>query len=194
MADEFGKIAQEIDAWHIPDHVEKFLHREPAPSPSDQTWGFYAHAYSAAFDMFAERVRERWRGGGLLQLPLFYFARHSVELNLKWVIFEFAEYTGVGPADQSHDLMKLWQELRRQLEAAKLPLDDHWGAHCARLIEHVHEIDKTGEAFRYPARRSGQSFDYTFVEFNGLVEAHEHITGYCSASLDVLNHELRGDY
>src|SRR3954468_7074239 len=139
MSDEFARIAEEIGEWHIPERLEKFLHRERPPAPSDQTWGFYAHAYSTAFDLFAERVRERWRGGGLLQLPLFYFARHSIELNLKWAIFEFVDYTRESPtAELSHDLIKLWQELRRQFATANVPLDDDWGAHCGRLVAHLH--------------------------------------------------------
>jgi hypothetical protein len=58
---------------------------------------------------------------------------------------------------------------------------------CERLICHIHNIDPTGELFRYPHNLGGKLFQYTYVEIKGLVDAHQHITLYCGASLDMLS-------
>lgn len=187
MTDSISKIIEEIQNWKVPKRLEIFLIRERTPSNSEQTLGFYAFSYSMTFSCLAESVQEKWRGGGFMQLSLFYLARHSIELHLKWAIEEFVNYTrDHQPEDLNHHLLNLWNELKRQCALAEIPDSDDWGLHCKRLIGHIHEIDKTGEAFRYPHNRLGRPFKYTHVEFNGLVEAHQHIASYCGASLDVL--------
>jgi hypothetical protein len=69
-----------------------------------------------------------------------------------------------------------------------MPDEEEWGQHCGRLLGHIHEIDPTGEAFRYPHKLDGRKFAYTRVELDGLAKAHRHITMYCGASLDMLEH------
>jgi hypothetical protein len=137
MADEFSRLAEEAGAFNIPKRMEKFLLREAPPSPSEQTWDFYAFAYEHGFRMLAEKALERWRGGGFVQLPMFYLARHSIELSLKRVIFEFSEYTGEASPECGHNLLKLWDEMRRQFSLGGMPEMEEWGLHCERLIKHI---------------------------------------------------------
>ena len=186
MADSFAKILEEIENWKVPAELETFLIRTDAPSRSDQTLSFYAYAYERAFEALADKALERWRGGGYLQLPVFYLARHSIELHLKSTIATYADYTRDPSPDCGHRLLDLWNELKRQFNLASMPDQEEWGHHCERLIHHIHNIDPTGKSFRYPAKRDGKLFDYTYVELQGLVEAHNHITTYCDASIDML--------
>jgi len=187
MPDSFTAILDEVERWAQPKRFQKFLIRERAPSTDDQSLSFYAFSYGEAFDRLAQNVQERWRGGGFMQLPVFYLARHSIELHLKWAIDEYVKYTGDAPGDlATHNLHKLWNELNRQFKLVDAPEEDDWGKHCGRLLKHMHDIDPTGEAFRYPHNLGGKVFDYTFVEFQGLVDAHRNITGFCGASLEMI--------
>jgi hypothetical protein len=63
-----------------PGKLKKFLFREEAPSDSTQTCSFYAYGYARAFQQLAEAALQRWPGGGHSRMPLFFLARHSIEL------------------------------------------------------------------------------------------------------------------
>jgi hypothetical protein len=191
----FTDILDEVDAFEIPDRMEKFLYQEEPPSQSERTLSYYSYSYELAFQQLAAVVRERWRSNGLLQAPLFYLGRHSIELHLKCAIQEFSEYTGKQATEKGHDLLALWVELQRQqFDLADLPgRDDPWGKHVDKLIRHIHAMDPKGDSFRYPHSIGGKPFHYTRIEFEGLVKAHKHITLYCGASMDVLG-EYRDVY
>jgi len=90
--------------------------------------------------------------------------------------------------DYGHNLLDLWNELKRQqFGLAALPGEGElWGRHVEKLINHMHAIDPKGDSFRYPHSISRKLFAYTRVEFEGLVKAHDHITSYCGAFVDVL--------
>jgi hypothetical protein len=193
MADNFTDILEEVGEFEIPAQLEKFLARERPPSESEQTLAYYSYSYELAFRQLAGSIKARWRSNGLMQAPLFYLARHSIELHLKYAIEEFVSFTGEPARDGGHDLLVLWNELKRQFQLAQLPEEDVWGVCVERLIKHMHGFDPKGDAFRYPHNVARKQFKYTRVEFDGLVKAHEHITGYCGASLDVLE-EYRNAY
>lgn len=189
MSGRFTNLLEEVGGFEIPKKLERFLHREEAPSESARTLGYFAYSYNLAFEQLAASMRGRWLHNGLMHFPLFYLGRHSMELHLKWAIEEFAEYTGEKGAYTGHDLLALWKELQRQqFDLADLPgRDDPWGLHVNKLINHIHNIDPKGDFFRYPHNIQGKPFEYTRVVFEGLVKAHNHVTGYCGASLDVLS-------
>ncbi|QND71394.1 hypothetical protein [Tardiphaga robiniae] len=185
--DGFLKLTEESNSFSLPQKFERFLVPRPPDMSDEQSLHFYAFSYERAFEQLAERASERWPGGGLLQLPLFYLARHSIELHIKWVIDEFGKYTGEAGLTSGHDLLALWREMQRQFVIAGMPAEEEWGEHCERLIRHMHQMDPTGEMFRYPHDRKGKPFQYTYVEFKGLEKAHHNVTLYCGASLDVLS-------
>jgi hypothetical protein len=186
VPESFTAILDEVERWAQPKRFQKFLIRERAPSTDGQSLSFYAFSYAQSFDRLAESVQERWSGGGFMQRPVFYLARHSIELHLKWAIDEYVLYTGDASADFKHNLLKLWCELNRQFALVDAAEEDDWGKHCGRLVKHIHDIDPTGEAFRYPHNLGGKAFDYTFVEFKGLVDAHRNVTSFCGASLEMI--------
>src|SRR5277367_1499914 len=126
---DFAKIIEEIQNFKVPQRFEKFLIRGEPASHSEQTLEYYGFAYEQAFNTLAERSLDRWHSGGFLTLPLFYLARHSIELSLKRAIAGFAEYTREDPPDCGHSLMRLWNELKRQFGVAKMPEIDEWCRH-----------------------------------------------------------------
>lgn len=83
---EFQDLLDDVSAFEIPTKFERFLRREQPPSMSEQTLAFFAYSYEVAFREMAAALKARWRHNGLLQAPLFYVARHSIELHLKWAI------------------------------------------------------------------------------------------------------------
>lgn len=185
---DFLSIIEETESFSIPTKFERFLHREKAPSTAEHTTFLYAYAYERAFEELAQAARAHWHNG-ILRAPLFFLARHSIELHLKAAIKEFESYTGEDIKECGHNIWELWRELQRlQFDVAGLPGEgDTWGKHVDKLISHIHAIDPTGEAFRYPENKSGRKFEYTRVELDGLVKAHHHVTSYCGASMDYLN-------
>lgn len=189
MPDDFQSIIDEAESFSIPRKFERFLHREEAPSTAEYTTFLFAFAYERAFEELANAAHSHWHNG-ILRAPLFYLARHSIELHLKSAIKEFESYTGEDAKNCGHNVLDLWREFQRLQLVAGLPGtgdDDTWGSHVEKLINHIHAIDPTGEAFRYPENNAGKKFEYTRVELDGLVKAHHHITSYCSASMDYLN-------
>ena len=78
----FQKLIETSISFSPPQKFEKFLIQRPPDMADEQSLHFYAFSYERAFETLVEQARGRWRGGGLLQLPLFYLARHSVELHL----------------------------------------------------------------------------------------------------------------
>ena len=185
---EITELLDEAASFEMPGHLQRFLHRERPPSESERTLSYYSYSYELAFLQLAASVKGRWHRNDLMMAPLFYLGRHSMELHLKYAIEEYSGYTGEGGKYTGHDLLALWNELRRQIMLADVGDDgDEWNKHVDRLIKHIHAIDPKGDSFRYPHSISGKVFDYTRVEFEGLVKAHQHITGYCGASIDVLS-------
>ncbi|QQO19446.1 hypothetical protein JJB98_05785 [Bradyrhizobium diazoefficiens] len=111
---DFLDILNEASTFETLTKLEHFLHREPPPSMSDQTLSFFAYSYEVTFREMAVALKARWRHNGSLQAPLFYVARHSIELHLKWAIEEFVSYTGDPGKDCGHNLLDLSNELKRQ--------------------------------------------------------------------------------
>jgi hypothetical protein len=86
---EFTDLLDEVGSFEVPTKMERFLHREAPPSLSDQTLSYFAYSYELTFRHLAGAIKDRWHTNGLMQAPLYYLARHSIELHLKWAIEEF---------------------------------------------------------------------------------------------------------
>src|SRR3712207_1450111 len=112
---------------YVPKRLRKFLFRERPPSVLEQTWGYYHHGYSNGFDALYEAIiarRARYRH--YLALPLFFIARHSVELAIKEASVAFAAGSSSVPELDSHRLMPLWNQLLRLIKASGIEVDDEW--------------------------------------------------------------------
>jgi|HubBroStandDraft_6_1064221.scaffolds.fasta_scaffold733641_2 hypothetical protein len=179
MVDVFSELLEMTEIERVPAKVRKFLHREPPPGKYEKTWEYFSYGYSNGFEEFAKRALEIWPGREHLALPLFFLARHSIELALKDTILEYAKTDPPPPDLGGHGLMQLWNQLLAYMDRYGLAANDEWGVYCGKLLNHIHEVDPDGERFRYPAARDGAPFELTRVELEGLVKAHWHVTMYC---------------
>jgi hypothetical protein len=132
-------------------------------------------------------VQEKWPGRDFLAMPLFYLARHSIELHLKEAILFYAEHNPRQPDLEGHRLMSLWNQLQEYMRGVGYNKEDEWTSYCAKLLNHINETDPDGEHFRYPESKSGMSFTATAIELEGLVKAHWHICMYCGAATSMLD-------
>jgi hypothetical protein len=57
-------------------------------------------------------------------MPLFYLARHSIELHLKEAILFYSEQHPRPPEIEGHRLMSLWNQLLRYMRGVGYPTDD----------------------------------------------------------------------
>jgi hypothetical protein len=166
--------------------MRPFLHRKKTAVPGEQTLSYYAHGYSVAFETLAREAIELWPRADYLRLPLFNLCRHSIELALKDAIQVVPLRSAREQIPTGHNLLKLWDQLIECFSEAGFPTDDNWTIYCRKLVKHLHDMDPTGEHFRYPSNNSGVSFKDTQVEYEGLIKAHSHITLYCDAVYSML--------
>lgn len=93
-----------------------------------------------------------------LVYPILYNYRHGIELALKLIISKFGEYASVEVGDcEHHNLWKLW----RVYKGIVLELgsdDDNTLAVVEQVIKDFHDLDKSGQAFRYADAKHG-TFD-----------------------------------
>jgi hypothetical protein len=64
-------------------------------------------------------------------MPLFYLARHSIELHVKETILFYSEQHARPPDLEGHRLMSLWNQLLGYLNGVGYGTDDDWTAYCA---------------------------------------------------------------
>jgi hypothetical protein len=186
MSMDFAHILEPSEIANPPVSLKKFLFRERQPSGIEQTRSFYAFSYAQGFERLAEAALQNWPGAAVVQMPLFFLARHSIELHLKDAIESYGRYSTVAPELSGHHLARLWNHLQKQIEHGGFPNDDNWTRYCNKVIHHIHEIDPDGERFRYPLNVKGVEFEFTRVELEGLKNAHWHITRYCDAAASMI--------
>ncbi len=183
MSAAWERWQQEVDAF--PSNVKEFL----TPDPQDRyatTWEFFGSAYSKGFDLLAEAAAGP-EGHYHLRVPLFYLARHSIELSIKAAILEYAAKLEEEPRIAGHSLARLWAEFLRLMEVAGFSADDDWTAHCAKLVAVVHDIDPDGERFRYPRRLKGEEFVPARIDVDELAVAIMHIGYLCESCCEMFD-------
>lgn len=191
MTDIFEKLLDLSEIQNFPSKIQKFIHVDKG-GHWRSGWGHISWEYNRAFEALAKKALEGRKGGDPFSYPLFYLARHSIELSLKATILEYAETDEKKPSLDGHGLLHLWNELGGYLERWGVPNSDEWGAHVHRLIGHLHESDPDGERYRYPSNRRGKEFKPTYVEIEGLIRAHWHITMYLDGCSEMRSAGYRG--
>jgi hypothetical protein len=156
------------------------------------TWEYVAFTYSLAFDELARKAYEPRHHVGNLSIPLFFLARHSIELALKSTILEYAGTDDIIPKTDGHDLVFLWGQLSGCMERWGCPATDDWGAIVAKQIADIQDVDPKGDRFRYPTDIKGKRFELTDVELEGLIRAHNSITTYLDACATMHAEGYRG--
>lgn len=184
-------IDQEVSRIdRLPTKLRRFVFRGERAGGFEQSWGYFAHGYNRAFQDLAREALRLWPRAEYLRLPVFFLARHSLELAIKEVIDRLSQAASVRPELAGHKLLDLWTELSRRLSASGAQSDDSWRAYCGQLIKHLHDSDPDGERFRYPQSRSGIPFEYSRVVLEDLVKAQWNVYAYCDAVLSELDSSL----
>ena len=147
--------------------------------------GVFRYGYASGFDELARKALEQWPNRQDLALPLFYLARHSIELALKDAIIEFAKTDDVRPEIEGHGLMQLWNQLKEYMKRWGTSPDDEWSIYVGKLLNHLHHHDPDGERFHYPENKKRVPFEWTRVDLEDLVRAHRHVTMYCDGSMSM---------
>jgi hypothetical protein len=177
-------IDGEVD--RLPSPFREFVFRK-SDKPGRAQWKYFAYGYFHAFEELAEKALERWPSGDYLGFPLFFVARHSIELAMKATTVELAEHNGSQVHLEGHRLDELWAQLLDEGGKAGFGTDDEYTYHCGDVVAHLHAFDPTGERFRYPAAKSGLPFIGADLDLEGLVRGHWLLTTYCDAISTMLS-------
>lgn len=108
--------------------------------------------YERAADLLYQQIEANRAGTlNLLQFPFIYLRRHEIELRMKELILIGRHFLDEsGDIKYRHNLLNLWNELKR-IDYATFEVDDRIGeAEFTERIEEFHRRDKEGTAFRYP--------------------------------------------
>ena len=142
----------------------------------DRSWHFFACAYCDAFDVLWDAAYER--RSGVLDYPLLFVARHSIELWVKaalWSMLQKAPPFGHKLGELWRDLMVAWQD---DLGRA---VDDTFTDSVRRTIRILDTHDHGGDRFRYPTSKAGRIYESTDADLVDLYKAHSFITVFCDA-------------
>lgn len=177
MAETFDEL---LDLSEFDGHsqVAKYIHRGSDVNSYAKTWEYVSYSYARAFEELARKAFEMSHRGGNLSSPLFFLARHSVELALKSTLLEYAESDQTPPKLDGHDLVALWDQLEGYMGRWGSPATDDWGRMVRALITDIQDADPRGDRFRYPTDIKGNPFELTHIELEGLIRAHNSITSY----------------
>lgn len=183
---DFNAIIRD-EATNVPKEMEPFLRQAGRWDCENQTWARYNHAYDRAFTIMAEQCLNGKPGSANLVIPLFYLARHSMELALKEALHECHRGSSEDFKIQGHNLLKLFDQMEKYLVDNGFIAADEWSTYCRKLLMHINEVDPNGEAFRYPASKDGTPFQPSDVEIEGLIRAHHNVTLLADCTIQMLD-------
>jgi hypothetical protein len=169
--------------------VAKYIHHGGDVNHYATTWDYVAFTYSLAFDELARKAYQPGHRISNLSIPLFFLARHSIELALKGTILEYAD----DAKPEGHDLVVLWKQLSANMEDWGCPATDDWGVIVSKQIADIQEVDPRGDRFRYPTDIKGKRFELTHVELEGLIRAHNSVTSYLDGCASMHSEGYRGE-
>lgn len=161
---------------------ERSLFQEDGQHPVE-FHGYYAdsfahpEAYRRAAEVLFDSVVESPCDRDAIMLPFLFLWRHHVEISLKRLISELNEASGrKAYPPPTHKLSCLWTEVRQALvkiwpKASPEPL-----MAIGKAIEDLERLDATGEKWRYPTDRKGNSILPTGLRFS-LSRFHEVMQG-----------------
>jgi hypothetical protein len=192
VADSFDEL---LDLSEFDGHsqIAKYIHKDSGINTYVSTWEYVSYSYGRAFNELARKVFEEGRReGGNLWMPLFFLARHSIELDLKSTIVEYANTDYLKPDLTGHNLLRLWDQLAGYMGRWGVPADDDWGRLVRQLILDIQEVDPRADRFRYPIDFRGKPFQPKWVEIEGLIRAHNSITMYLDGSATMHAEDFKG--
>jgi len=120
--------------------------------------------YRLAGDILVERAEQEPHLRQNLLYPIVLNYRHSLELQMKFLLSAYGHVAGEAQEWANHSLEKLWPRCRRIIEHAVSSEENEDPAIIAveSLIDEFAKNDPKSENFRYPTGRDGQQIDIRF--------------------------------
>lgn len=120
-------------------------------------WDTYAAGYRKAADVLVAAVEERKAPVDMVVYPLVFLYRQALELELKLMLPLARRLADQAPRqDVKHQLMPMWQELRRYLHQLGTPESDPQILSLESFISQLDAVDPGSFAFRYPTDKKGE--------------------------------------
>lgn len=127
--------------------------------------GIHADAFKQAADMIVTSLSEGRHDPSpcdVFFFPIAYLYRHAIELLLKDAIGYDAIRLCVIPHSEqldkilySHDLYSLWNQLKPAIDEVWPDSEADSTSAAERGISQFHQLDRSGQAFRYPTGKDG---------------------------------------
>lgn len=154
--------------------------------------GIHADAFKQAADMIVAGLSEGRYAPfpcDVFFFPIAYLYRHAIELLLKDAIGYGTRLCVIRRSEQldeildSHNLYKLWNQLKPAIREVWPDSETDSTRAAERIISQFHQLDKTGQAFRYPTGKDGSppvGTGQTPLELVDLEQLAEVAVGLCS--------------
>ncbi len=121
-----------------------------------------------------------------LVYPMLFCYRHAIETGLKWLIAQYGPPLDVVPEclDDTHDLLKLWNDCIRLFRACGTNDDDEAITAVGKIVKQFHDWDKSGIAFRYATKKNGGvlEFQRPNIDIFNLKDVMEGVANFFSGS------------
>jgi hypothetical protein len=123
-----------------------------------------------------------------LVYPMLFNYRHAIETGLKWLLTRYGPPLNVTPErlNDTHDLLKLWNDCIRLFRACGTDDDEDEGAIEAvgKTVKQFHDWDKGGIAFRYPTKKNGTvvAYQHSYIDICNLKDVMEGVANFFSGS------------
>jgi len=125
-------------------------------SPAQQ-WDWYARGYKLAGDALVDHAMMARHDRDVLVFPIVFNYRQYLELRLKDLVSVSGRLLDrQRDIPNHHDLVKLWREVRPNLEAVWPEGREHHDA-IEEKIEEFSKFDAASCAFRYPVDKKGRA-------------------------------------
>ena len=134
----------------------------------DLSWERYTDSYKNVAYRLVGNI-ERYEVDSLVY-PIMFLYRHYLELQLKSLLRNLYLFHGLQWNPQkTHDLVKLWHEVRQLMEKI-CPQDTEDNKHIEARIKEFNQIDPKSLAFRYPEDTDGNpSFESVPQQYRGYI-------------------------
>lgn len=154
-----------------------------------KTWRM-TEGYKRAADHLVKLANANWHEREHLVYPILFNYRHFIELSLKSLIDEFGPAVGVPANWKTHDLIVLWQALKRVYELYEAVERNDEDAAVESIIKEFALIDPGSFSFRYPRDTKGNpvSLVQSEVDLAGMANVMEALEVYFSGCEGYLDH------
>ena len=157
---DWMSIVDETQIYRWPENGDRLIRRgQPWPSGefSDDGASRHVHIWDGFMRAGAILIgacdEDNCQSHSLIY-PILSNYRHAVELAMKWVIRTYGRYSSVQSDEFGHhNLWELWSMCRQII--VEVGSEDTELSAIEQIIKDFHDLDKSGQIFRYPASKGG---------------------------------------